>query len=150
MGLKLFYGTLTLLASDAPLLEGSRLVERVRTAPEYRLFSLDDFPAMVEAGGNGVSIEAQIWEVPDARWEAILVDEPSRVLRGCDRARGRPSHREPPCSGRPRGGQRRRGHLELRLVASVQAHTRHRSPRPLRQLGLPGDRVRRPYEEGLL
>jgi allophanate hydrolase len=76
MGLKLFYGTLTLLASDAPLLEGSRLVERVRTAPEYRLFSLDDFPAMVEAGGNGVSIEAQIWEVPDARWEAILVDEP--------------------------------------------------------------------------
>jgi allophanate hydrolase len=76
MGLKLFYGTLTMAPHDAPELEGATLVERVSTAPRYRLFSLDDFPAMIEAEDNGVSIAAEIWEVPDDRWQALLAVEP--------------------------------------------------------------------------
>ena len=76
MSLKLFYGTLTLLPRDAPELEGATFVERVRTAPRYRLFSLDDFPALLEQAEGGVSIDGEIWEVPDARWQALLLDEP--------------------------------------------------------------------------
>ena len=76
MGLKLLYGTLTLVSHGAPELEGATFVEQVRTAPRYRLFSLDDFPALLERHENGVSIAAEIWEVPDGRWQALLLDEP--------------------------------------------------------------------------
>ena len=75
MSLKLFYGTLTLVSHEAPEFEGAAFVERVRTAPRYRLFSLDDFPALLEHQ-DGVSIDGEIWEVPDARWQALLLDEP--------------------------------------------------------------------------
>ena len=76
MGLKLFYGTLTVVPHDAPELEGSSFVEHARTAPAYRLFSVDGFPGLVEAPEGGVAIDVQVWEVPDERWRALLVDEP--------------------------------------------------------------------------
>ena len=75
MALKLFYGTLTLVPHEAPELEGATFVEAVRTAPKYRLFSLDEFPALLEHE-RGVSIDGELWEVPDGRWQALLLDEP--------------------------------------------------------------------------
>jgi len=76
MGLKLFYGTLTLLPHEAPELEGATFVERVRTAPRYRLFSLDDFPALLEQGDGGFHIDAEIWDVSETRWQELLLQEP--------------------------------------------------------------------------
>jgi hypothetical protein len=51
----------------------------VRTAPRYRLFSLDGFPVLVEDAEHGRSLGAQVWEVADPRWSRIVESEPPEM-----------------------------------------------------------------------
>jgi gamma-glutamylcyclotransferase (GGCT)/AIG2-like uncharacterized protein YtfP len=80
LGLKLFYGTLTVAPPGEALLEGATFVEQVQTAPRYRLFDLDGFPVLVEDAEAGRSLAAQIWEVPDEQWAGIVASEPSEMV----------------------------------------------------------------------
>ena len=82
MGRKLFYGTLTVAPPGDVLLEGAAFVEQARTAPRYRLFSLDGFPVLVEDAEGGRSIDVQVWEVPDDLWVQILESEPPEMAHG--------------------------------------------------------------------
>jgi allophanate hydrolase len=45
-----------------------------RTAPEYRLYALQDGkrPGLVRSPGNGAAIEVEIWDVPSATIGAFL------------------------------------------------------------------------------
>ena len=79
MARKLFYGTLTVAPPGEALLEGASFVERARTAPRYRLFSLDGFPVLVEDAERGHALGVQVWEVPDDLWATILATEPPEM-----------------------------------------------------------------------
>jgi allophanate hydrolase-like protein len=79
---KLFYGTLTVAPPGEALLEGADFVEQARTAPTYRLFSLDGFPVLVEDRASGRAIDVQVWEVPDDLWQLILEQEPPEMVPG--------------------------------------------------------------------
>ena len=81
MGRKLFYGTLTIAPPGEALLEGATFLKQTRTAPRYRLFSLDGFPVLAE-DERGRSIGVQIWEVPDDAWARILESEPPEMVPG--------------------------------------------------------------------
>lgn len=66
---------------SAPL-EGADFVEQGRTAPAYRLFSLDGFPVLVEDRASGRAIGVQVWEVPDGLWGRIVEQEPPEMVPG--------------------------------------------------------------------
>jgi gamma-glutamylcyclotransferase (GGCT)/AIG2-like uncharacterized protein YtfP len=64
-------------------LRGAAFVEAVRTAPVYRLYSIGDrHPAMVEDRRSGVSVAAELYEVPDAVWRRVCNIEPPGLYRG--------------------------------------------------------------------
>jgi gamma-glutamylcyclotransferase (GGCT)/AIG2-like uncharacterized protein YtfP len=46
-------------------MSGQKFVAIAHTEPVYRLYSLGDYPAMVEASSDGRSIEGEVWEVDD-------------------------------------------------------------------------------------
>ena len=81
MGLKLFYGTLTVEPPAAESLEGAAFVEKVRTAPRYRLFSLDGFPVLVDDAEAASPLDTQIWEVPDELWAGFAASEPPLMVQ---------------------------------------------------------------------
>ena len=64
---------------------GAHFVKEARTAPQYRLWSIDDkHPAMlrVNAGEQGVAVALEVWEVPAARLTSILLGEPAGLSIG--------------------------------------------------------------------
>ena len=64
-------------------LAGATFLSEVPTAPVYRLFSIEDrHPAMIRDDAAGVSIEAELYEVPDDVWPSIRDTEPSGLYRG--------------------------------------------------------------------
>ena len=64
-------------------LRGATFLEQVRTAPCYRLFSIDDrHPAMLRDDQHGVSIAAELYLVPDDVWPGIRDIEPPGLYRG--------------------------------------------------------------------
>ena len=72
------------LALNANLLNaGATFVSEAVTAPEYRLWSIDDrHPAMlrVKVGGHAVAVE--LWNVPAAGIASILMSEPAGLSIG--------------------------------------------------------------------
>src|SRR5687768_16897383 len=72
------------LALNANLLNaGATFVNEAATAPEYRLWSIDDrHPAMlrVKVGGHAVALE--LWDVPAAGLASILMSEPAGLSIG--------------------------------------------------------------------
>ena len=65
------------------LAAGARFVREARTAPAYRLWSIDDrHPAMVRVTAGGAAIAVEIWEVPPAGIADILVKEPAGLCIG--------------------------------------------------------------------
>jgi hypothetical protein len=59
---------------------GLTFVEEARTAPRYRLVSLDDrFAALVENPEHGVSVPGEIVEIDDARLPELAATEPEGV-----------------------------------------------------------------------
>ena len=64
-------------------LRRATFVQEVRTAPAYRLFSIDDrYPAMFRDEERGASIAAELYELPEASWPEIRDLEPPGLYRG--------------------------------------------------------------------
>jgi len=62
---------------------GGTFVREDRTAPIYRLWSIDDkHPAMVRVADGGGAIDLEIWSVPAAGLADILEREPSGLSVG--------------------------------------------------------------------
>lgn len=65
------------------LAAGAAFVREARTAPVYRLWSIDDrHPAMVRVAAGGASIAVEVWSVPAAGLAAILLHEPPGLVIG--------------------------------------------------------------------
>ncbi len=61
---------------------GLTFLEEARTAPKYRLYSIDDrFAALVEDKEAGVSVPGELVEIDDERWEEILASEPPGITQ---------------------------------------------------------------------
>jgi gamma-glutamylcyclotransferase (GGCT)/AIG2-like uncharacterized protein YtfP len=66
-------------------LDGAELVAACRTAPVYRLFSIDDVhPGMFRVGpeGGGVAVEGEVYRVPPEVWRRVESGEPPGLYRG--------------------------------------------------------------------
>ncbi len=62
---------------------GAEFAREARTAPSYRLWSIDDVhPAMLRVSAGGRSIAVEIWLVPRAGIAAILLTEPDGLCVG--------------------------------------------------------------------
>jgi hypothetical protein len=62
---------------------GLRFLEEARTAPRYRLFSLDDrHAALIETAEGGISVPGELVEIADERWPELLASEPEGIVPG--------------------------------------------------------------------
>jgi gamma-glutamylcyclotransferase (GGCT)/AIG2-like uncharacterized protein YtfP len=65
------------------LTAGASFVRETRTAPVYRLWSIDDrHPAMVRVATGGAAIVVEVWDVPAAGLAEILMKEPPGLCIG--------------------------------------------------------------------
>lgn len=59
---------------------GLTFIRAARTAPRYRLYSIDDrFAALVEVDDGGVSVSGELCDLADDRAAVLLRDEPAGV-----------------------------------------------------------------------
>ena len=64
-------------------LEGAAFLGEARTAPRYRLYSIDDVhPGMFEVETGGVSIAGEVYRVPEGVWQRVEAGEPPGLYRG--------------------------------------------------------------------
>jgi AGZA family xanthine/uracil permease-like MFS transporter len=64
-------------------LEGATFLEATSTAPVYRIHSIGDVhPGMYEVAEGGVSVEGELYEVPDEVWQRVEAGEPPGLYRG--------------------------------------------------------------------
>ncbi len=62
---------------------GASFVREARTAPTYRLWSINDrHPAMIRVAAGGTAIAVEVWEVPAAGLATILMQEPPGLCIG--------------------------------------------------------------------
>jgi gamma-glutamylcyclotransferase (GGCT)/AIG2-like uncharacterized protein YtfP len=62
---------------------GATFVEETTTAPEYRLWSINDIhPAMLRTPGEGGPVAVEVWSVPAAALADILHKEPAGLAIG--------------------------------------------------------------------
>ena len=62
---------------------GATFVRETRTAPVYRLWSIDDrHPAMIRVDAGGAAIVLEVWSVPPEGLAAILLKEPPGLCIG--------------------------------------------------------------------
>ena len=62
---------------------GARFVREARTAPAYRLWSINDrHPAMIRVATGGAAIAVEVWAVPAAGLATILLQEPPGLCIG--------------------------------------------------------------------
>jgi hypothetical protein len=62
---------------------GARFVRETRTAPCYRLWSIDDrHPAMLRVAAGGTAVAVEVWDVPAAGIAEVLAGEPSGLSIG--------------------------------------------------------------------
>ncbi|GGM07323.1 allophanate hydrolase [Dactylosporangium sucinum] len=61
---------------------GGRFVRATRTAPHYRLYSLDGLPGLVRVAEGGSAIEVEVWSVPAAAVGALLGSVPPPLSLG--------------------------------------------------------------------
>lgn len=62
---------------------GASFVEEIRTAPMYRLWSIDDrHPAMMRFASGGVAVAVELWAVPPEGLGRILQQEPAGLCIG--------------------------------------------------------------------
>jgi len=65
------------------LAAGATFVRETRTAPVYRLWSINDrHPAMVRVATGGVAVAVEVWSVPAAGLAEILLKEPPGLAIG--------------------------------------------------------------------
>lgn len=72
------------LALNKNLLEvGARFLYETITAPEYRLWSInDEYPAMIRVKEGGVSVIVEVWEIPVLGLFMVLQQEPPGLCLG--------------------------------------------------------------------
>ena len=72
------------LELNANLVEaGATFVREARTAPVYRLWSIDDrHPAMIRVDVGGAVIALEVWSVPPEGLASILLKEPPGLCIG--------------------------------------------------------------------
>ena len=64
-------------------LAGAEFMGAYRTAPIYRLYSIDDIhPGMFEVERGGVSVAGEIYRMDDAVWARVEAGEPPGLFRG--------------------------------------------------------------------
>jgi gamma-glutamylcyclotransferase (GGCT)/AIG2-like uncharacterized protein YtfP len=64
-------------------LDGAKFLGEARTAPIYRLYSIEDrHPGMFEVGASGVAVAGEIYLVPDEVWQRVEAGEPPNLYRG--------------------------------------------------------------------
>jgi AGZA family xanthine/uracil permease-like MFS transporter len=64
-------------------LAGAEFVAAVRTAPRYRLYSINDVhPGMHEVDDGGVAVEGELYRVPEDVWRRVEAGEPEHLYRG--------------------------------------------------------------------
>lgn len=64
-------------------LKGAEFLEAIRTAPVYRVHSIGDVhPGMYEVAEGGVSVEGELYRVPDEVWQRVEAGEPPGLYRG--------------------------------------------------------------------
>jgi gamma-glutamylcyclotransferase (GGCT)/AIG2-like uncharacterized protein YtfP len=64
-------------------LDGAEFLGEARTAPIYRLYSIEDrHPGMFEVGLGGVAVAGEIYLVPDEVWRQVEAGEPPDLYRG--------------------------------------------------------------------
>lgn len=84
MASKLFVnGTLMRGLKLHPNLEGATFLEAISTAPIYRIYSIGDVhPGMFEVAEGGVSVEGELYLVPDDVLLRVDAGEPPGLYRG--------------------------------------------------------------------
>lgn len=64
-------------------LEGAEFIGVVRTVPRYRLYSIgDEHPGMYEVDDGGVTVEGELYRVPEDVWRKVEAGEPAHLYRG--------------------------------------------------------------------
>jgi gamma-glutamylcyclotransferase (GGCT)/AIG2-like uncharacterized protein YtfP len=64
-------------------LAGAEFLEEARTAPAYRLYSIDDMhPGMFEVREGGVTVVGEIYRMPDEVWQRVEAGEPPNLYCG--------------------------------------------------------------------
>ena len=64
-------------------LDGATFLEETWTAPVYRIHSIGDVhPGMYEVPDDGVSVQGELYEVPDDVWQRVEAGEPPGLYRG--------------------------------------------------------------------
>jgi gamma-glutamylcyclotransferase (GGCT)/AIG2-like uncharacterized protein YtfP len=62
---------------------GAEFVRETKTAPSYRLWSIDDrHPAMIRVKSGGRAVDVEVWLVPPAGLASILLKEPPGLSIG--------------------------------------------------------------------
>jgi gamma-glutamylcyclotransferase (GGCT)/AIG2-like uncharacterized protein YtfP len=73
----MIYGTFMRRQPGHGNLAGGRFLGEVRTAPRYRLFLVDGWPALGEVGADGgAAIAAELYELSEEHVERLVVIEP--------------------------------------------------------------------------
>src|SRR5713101_1570262 len=73
----MIYGTFMRRQPGHGNLAGGRFLEEARTAPRYRLFLVDGWPALAERGtADGVAITAELYELSDEHVGRLASIEP--------------------------------------------------------------------------
>jgi gamma-glutamylcyclotransferase (GGCT)/AIG2-like uncharacterized protein YtfP len=64
-------------------LAGAEFLGEKRTAPRYRLYSIDDrHPGMFEVAEGGVSVRGELYRLPDEVWRRVEAGEPPHLYKG--------------------------------------------------------------------
>ncbi len=62
---------------------GARFLRETTTAPEYRLWSINDVhPAMIRVRTGGAPVAVEVWQVPAEGLAQILISEPPGLCIG--------------------------------------------------------------------
>jgi gamma-glutamylaminecyclotransferase len=64
-------------------LDGAVFLGEFRTAPNYRIFSIDDVhPGMYRVERGGISVPGEIYWLPDEVWARVEAGEPPGLYKG--------------------------------------------------------------------
>ena len=64
-------------------LDGAEFLGAFRTAPRYRIYSIDDrHPGMFEVESGGVAVSGELYRLPDDVWQRVEAGEPPNLYKG--------------------------------------------------------------------
>ena len=64
-------------------LAGAEFLGACKTAPRYRLYSIDDrHPGMFEVSESGIAVAGELYRLPDQVWLRVEAGEPPHLYKG--------------------------------------------------------------------